>query len=150
MTSKYFKTVKTRDISIPSKPILPLKNNVPFAVYVLNTGYTRSGVHWVLVLFTHPYNIFFDSFGRSPSELFLESQVKRLNTSILYNTKKLQHPKSSVCGHWTIYYTYFLCQGQTLDEINSRFSYTNFSANDKIVFNFVNKLAISCQVPLMK
>lgn len=152
VTSKYFKKVTTRDIAIPTNPYLPLKNKdpiankAPLAAYVLNTGYTRAGVHWVLVLFSSPYNIFFDSFGRSPENLLVESQAKLLNTSILYNTKKLQHPKSSVCGHWTIYYAYFLCQGQTFSEINSRFSATNFASNDKIVYNFVKKLASTCQV----
>lgn len=156
VTSKYFKEVSTRDINIPTNPYLPLKtkgplaNKAPVAAYVLNTGYTRAGIHWVLVLFSSPYNIFFDSFGRSPEKLCLESQAKLRNTSILYNTKKLQHPKSSVCGHWTIYYAYFLCQGQTLSEINSRFSSTNFASNDKIVYNFVKKLAIKCRAPLTR
>ena len=144
VTSKYFKGVKTRDIPIPR--LFALENN-EFAAYIVNTGYARAGIHWVLALFTPSYNIFFDSGGRSPSELFLETQVKQINTSILYNTKRLQHSKSHVCGHWTIYYTYFLCQGQTLSEINSRFS-SNLSANDKIVFNFVKNLAMSCKAPL--
>ena len=145
VTSKYFKGVKTRDIPIPR--LFELENN-EFAAYIVNTGYARAGVHWVLALFTPSYNIFFDSFGRSPSELFLETQVKQINTSILYNTKRLQHSKSHVCGHWTIYYTYFLSQGLTLSEINSRFSSSNFSMNDKIVFNFVKNLAMSCKAPL--
>ena len=147
VTRRYFKGVKTRDIPVPKNP--GLKNN-KFAAYVINTGYACAGVHWVLALFTPSCNIFFDSFGRSPSELFLESHIKQTNTSVLYNIKRLQHSKSVVCGHWTIYYAYFLCQGQTLKEINSKFSSTNFSGNDKIVFNFVKKLAISCQKPLKK
>ena len=147
VTSKYFKGVKTRDIPIPKK--FSLKDN-KFEAYIVNTGYARAGIHWVLALFTPSCTIFFDSFGRSPSELFLETQVKQISTSVLYNTKRLQHSKSVVCGHWTIYYAYFLCQGQSLSEINSRFSTTNFSANDKIVFNFVKKLAISCQAPLKR
>ena len=147
VTNKYFKGVKTRDIHIPSNPIL---NNKEIAAYVVNTGYARSGVHWVLVLFTSSCNIFFDSFGRSPSDLFLETQIKQVNTSIIYNIKQLQHPKSSVCGHWAIYYTYFLCKGHSLTEINSRFSSTNYLENDKIVFKFVKELAISCQAPLIR
>ena len=147
VTNKYFKGIKTRDIHVPSNPV---QNNKKIAAYILNTGYARSGVHWVLALFTPSYNIFFDSFGRSPSELFLETQVKQVNTSVLYNIKPLQHPKSSVCGHWVIYYTYFLSKGLSLSKINSRFSSTDFRKNDKIVFNFVKKLAISCQAPLMR
>ena len=89
---------------------------------------------------------FFDSFVRSPKELFLEGQVKCINSSILYNFKKMQHSKSSVCGHWVIYYTYFLCKGLSLNEITSKFSATNFKANDAIVYNFAKKLGASCQV----
>ena len=146
-TNKYFKGVRTRDIHIPSNVLL---NNKESVAYVVNTGYAISGVHWVLALFTPSCNIFFDSFGRSPSELFLETQVKQTNTSVLYNIKHLQHPKSSVCGHWVIYYTYFLCKGNSLKDINSNFSPTNFKENDKIVFNFVKKLAKKCQAPLMR
>ena len=142
VTSKYFKNIKTRDIPIPQNP-----TKLP-SVYVLNTGYAREGVHWVLVLFTADCTIFFDSFGRSPNELLVASQVKRFNTGILYNIKRLQHSKSSVCGHWVIYYTYFLCKGQSLTEINTKFSPTNFRENDKIVYNFAKKLASSYQVSL--
>ena len=116
VTSKIIRGIKTRDISIPNHP-----KNLP-AAYVLNTGYANDGVHWVLVLCTASYNIFFDSFGRSPKELFLEGQVKCINSSILYNFKRMQHSKSSVCGHWVIYYAYFLCKGVPLNEITSKFS----------------------------
>ena len=142
VTTHLIKGIKTRDIPVPKKI-----GKTP-AIYVVNTGYARAGVHWVLALFNSSHNIFFDSFGRSPKELLLASQLDRINTSVLFNTKKLQHPKSSVCGHWVIYYTYFLCKGHSLSEISSQFSSTNFKANDKIVFNFVKKLAISCQAPL--
>ena len=142
VTSKYIRAINTRDIPIPKKP-----TNLP-AAYVLNTGYAHAGIHWVLVLFTRHFNIFFDSFGRSPKELLLASQVKQINSSILYNFKRLQHSKSSVCGHWVIYYTYFLCKGASLHDINSRFSSTNYEENDKIVYNFVKTLAIACEVDL--
>lgn len=104
VTSKYFKEVSMRDINIPTNPYLPLKtkgplaNKAPVAAYVLNTGYTRAGIHWVLVLFSSPYNIFFDSFGRSPEKLCLESQAKLRNTSILY--KKVTTPQIKCL--WTI------------------------------------------------
>lgn len=142
VTSKYIKNIRTRDIPVPEHI-----SKVP-SVYVINTGYARAGVHWVLALFTSSCTVFFDSFGRSPNEVLLAGQVKRFNTCILYNTKRLQHSKSSVCGHWVIYYTYFLCKGQSLSEINSKFSSSNLSANDHIVYTFVKNLAASCQVSL--
>jgi hypothetical protein len=145
VTSEYIKDIRTRDIPVPQNPSL---NSKRFAAYVINTGYASAGIHWVLAYFTPSYNIFFDSFGRAPTELLLASQVKRFDTCILYNIKRLQHSKSSVCGHWVIYYTYFLCKGKTLSEINSNFSATNFKENDKIVYNFVKNLAASCQVHL--
>ena len=132
-TRKIFKGVKTRDIPIPKHVSVP-------SGYVLNNGYSYAGEHWVVVIFTRKTVLFFDSFGRAPSELFLSSQVKRYNLSLEYNPWPLQDKHSPCCGFWCIYYFYFLCRGLKFKEINSKFSRTNYLKNDYIVYNFVKKL----------
>ena len=143
-TRKIFKGVCARNISV--RPPLKIKS-FP-AAYILNTGYLQQGLHWVLVVFTQKLTIFFDSFGRSPTTLLLESSTRRENKPILYNSARLQHSKSEVCGHWVIYYLYFLCQNNTISQINTHFS-KNTRHNDKIVFNFVKKLGKQWTVPIL-
>ena len=142
-TRKIFKGIKTRDIVIPKHVSKP-------SGYVLNNGYSYDGEHWVAVIFTSEKVLFFDSFGRAPSELFLSSQAKRYGLSIEYNPWSLQARRSPCCGFWCIYYFYFLCKGFKFKEINARFSRTNFKNNDHIVYTFVKKLATQCCPPLKK
>ena len=142
-TRNIFKGIKTRDIVIPKHVSMP-------SGYVLNNGYSYAGEHWVVVIFTHEKVLFFYSFGRPPSELFLASQVKRYSLSIEYNPWPLQDRHSPCCGFWCIYYFYFLCRGLKFKDINSKFSRTNFKKNDRIVYNFVKKLARKCLLPRKK
>ena len=133
-TKKIFKGVKTRDVPIP--------NHVPASSgYILNNGYSYAGEHWTAVIFTSKKVLFFDSYGRPPSELHLSSQVKRGFLPIEYNPWPLQDRRSSCCGFWCIYYFYFLCRGFEFKTINLNFSKSDFKSNDRIVYNFVKKLA---------
>ena len=133
-TKRVFKGIKTRDIPTP-------KYVSGQSGYVLNNGYSYAGEHWVAVIFTAKKVLFFDSYGRAPSDLLLSSQVKRGHLPIEYNPWPLQDKHSSCCGFWCIYYFYFLCRGHEFKAINLRFSKTDFKSNDRIVYNFVKKLA---------
>ena len=140
---------KKLHISVAARNIdlRPSKNmKVPRAV-IHNTGYLLNGIHWVLILYIKDCTLFFDSFGRSPSEVLLESSVIVKNLPILYNTQILQHSKSKVCGHWTIFYLVLLCSGYSLQKINRKFS-KNLLKNDLVVFNFVKKLGEKWRVKI--
>ena len=140
-TRKVFKRVCARDASTrPPKKI----SSFPQA-FVHNTGYLLWGIHWVLIFYTKHFTLFFDSFGRSPKELFLESSVKSSQNPVLYNIKVIQHPKSEVCGHYCIYFLILLSRNHTLASINKAFG-KNLRKNDQLVFNFVKKIADKCRV----
>ena len=141
-TKKVFKAICARDVS--TRP--PKKISFPQA-FVHNTGYLLQGIHWVLIFYTKHCTLFFDSFGRSPKELFLESSVKSSQNPILYNIKPIQYAKSEVCGHYCIYFLIQLSRNQTLTSINKAFG-KNLRKNDQLVFNFVKKIAHKCVVPI--
>lgn len=135
-TKKIFISVCARDLD--TRPVRKIEKK-PRAI-IHNTGYLVNGIHWVLLLCTKDCTVFIDTFGRSPSDLLIESTARRGGgIPILYNTQTVQHSTTQVCGHWTIYYLIHFCKGYTLTEINSKFS-KNLKKNDLIVFNFVKKL----------
>ena len=142
-TRKVFKTVCARDVATrPPKKIATFPQ-----AFIHNTGFVGHGIHWVLIYYTKAYTLFFDSFGRSPKELFLESSAKSTPNPIVYNVKTLQRAGSPVCGHYCIYFLTRLANGDSLASINSTFG-KNLRKNDQLVFNFVKKLAARCRVPL--
>ena len=111
------------------------------AFYVINTDYYyEAGIHWLVIGFFKKYTIFIDSFGLSPVYYNFPLIVKRRGVPLVQNTQRLQSFKSSACGYYCIYFIYFLIRGHKLFDIVQRFSKTNRSLNDKLVFNFVKKL----------
>ena len=130
-TKKVFKGVCARNVSTR-----PAKNIKAFQAFVHNKGFLLRGIHWVLILYTERCTYFFDSFGRSPKELFLETSVKSSLNPVLYNIKPLQSARSEVCWHYCIYFLIQLSRNRTLASINKVFG-KNLRKNDQLVFNFV-------------
>ena len=135
-TKNIFKGVATRDL----KYRVPKKNHKKPQAFIQNTGYIKRGVHWILIFFSEESSLVFDSFGRAPKVLFLESSVIQPYKPITYNPYKLQSPKSLVCGHYCIFFLYYLSQQKKIEQINRLFS-ENRLDNDKLVFKFVQALA---------
>ena len=107
--------------------------------YVVNTDpHFKAGEHWVafyipLDMKTNPME-YWDSYGLKPPEIF----TPFLNRMYLRNTKFIQHPLSSTCGQYCIYYILMRYKGHSIEEIVSVFSEDTLE-NDIIVNQTVER-----------
>ena len=141
--TKHYRGITTRDLHL--RPPRMIKGTPQ--IFIQNTGYLTEGVHWVLFIFEAETTIFFDSFGRDPKDLHLEASAAKSYKTITYNPFQLQSDYSQVCGHYIIFVLYFLSLGESLYQINKFFS-SDYRKNDKLVLDFVNKLAKKWRVQI--
>ena len=110
-------------LPVPAKP----------GFYVANTDpHFKAGEHWVAFYVPseskrHPME-YFDSYGLKPPEIF----TPFLEESYLRNTKFIQHPLSSTCGQYCIYYILKRNRGHSMEKIVGEFSVDTLE-NDIIV-----------------
>ena len=127
----------SRFIGVFAKDQIPIPNKLTHfpACFVANTGTSnKKGEHWVAFwLETSEHCEFFDSYGFSP--LIYGFNVPFTS----FNTMSLQSLKSSVCGHFCIYYLYGRSRGLPMSLILNSFSISNLEWNDYQVARFVNK-----------
>ena len=104
--------------------------------YIINSAPSSDpGKHWLAVyIATVPE--FFDSLGHSPG--FYHIKFEDLLVE-MYNSRRLQNYGSSVCGQFGIYYILSRIQGNTMDEIVSRFDSYNLRNNDISIVKFYDK-----------
>lgn len=129
---------KNTFVSVHSADTLPkcARKQKPCA-YIANTDISSGeGEHWVCFYF--PKNSipeYFDSYGSMPRKSFEEF----LNGRYIKNVKFIQHPLSTVCGQYTIFYIYHRCLGYSIFDIINMFDETDNLGNDKIVNNFIKR-----------
>lgn len=101
--------------------------------YIANTDpHFKAGEHWVAFYIpsnpkTSPME-YWDSYGFKPPEIL----TYFLNPIYMRNTKFIQHPFSSTCGQYCIYYILKRYTGLSMEEIVSFFSVDTLE-NDVIV-----------------
>ena len=133
-TKKLFRNVTARGKLPHSVKKIP-------SAYVINTDYYfQKGIHWVFIIFSTKYTLFFDSFGFNPIYYNFPLIVKRGGVPLILNTLALQSQSSSACGYYCVYFIFFLSRGKNLNEILNHFSKTNKKWNDEYVFHFVRKI----------
>lgn len=137
ITKRYFRGVFASD-QIPA-PCTP-----GFYIVNLDTS-TEPGSHWIgLKIASRGKNEFFDSYGFAPQNTKFK---KILGKTYLYNRKKLQHPDSTTCGQWCLFYIFFAARGHTLKKIFKTFSSGDKKINDSLVNFFVRRtFQISTQI----
>lgn len=95
-------------------PIDLLPSNKKAGIYIVNLDpSTESGSHWV-ALETGRKNIYFDSYGMAPRDRRLK---KFLGKKYEKNLKRLQHPLSTTCGQWCLYFLLRRAQKWTTKQI---------------------------------
>ena len=106
--------------------------------YIINSAPSSdSGKHWLAVyIATVPE--FFDSLGHSPGfyHINFEDLLVEQGPTYMYNSRRLQNYGSSVCGQFCIYYILSRIQGNTMDDIVSRFDSHNLRNNDISIVKF--------------
>ena len=119
---------------------LPTEINTP-SCFVANTDpHNKPGTHWV-AFFTDPdgHIEYFDSYGLHPFTKSFVTFLKRGSCGWIWNTRRIQGPLSTTCGHYCIYFLLLRCRGHRLREIIAAFDQHNLVANDITVTDFINE-----------
>ena len=122
-------------------------NKLPFIVssfpssYIVNTGITKKGEHWIALYFTSPGLCeIFDSYGMQPFGRIYTFASNNADC-VLYNKMFLQSPFSRVCGLYCIYFLYRKSRGYSLGDIlSTSFEDYSWTRNDVFVKDGVNFL----------
>ena len=126
VTNNYFDGVFSIDTlaDIKEKPQLIISNT---------QGSHFPGEHWVLFFFENNCVDFFDSLGRDISYYGPEfiAFIKNFTNNFKQCLGRTQPIKSSLCGHYCLYYAYAKCTGYSMEEILNTIS-------PNIVTQFVN------------
>jgi len=134
ITSCYFKGVYPSDRT--PKP----KINGCRSFYVFNLDSSdKPGSHWVCIMLHPTKNIYFDSYGFPPH---LETLKNFMQNNYIFNCTPLQHPLSTVCGQWCLYFVYQMSQHVPINEVFKQFvnSPPYFLENDYKVNTFVRDI----------
>ena len=104
----------------------------PDHFYVFNTAPSwHPGAHWVSVYAGYHVE-FFDSLARNVTlEQFREILKDRYNSN---STTPVQHPLSSACGYYCLFYIFMRCRGMPLDCIE--YVLCDWD-NEQYVINFI-------------
>lgn len=99
----------------------------------------KPGSHWICIALISngkKKSYYFDSYGLPPVKLeFVKFMKKRYQ----YSKKQLQHPFSTTCGQWCMFFAYKMCKGRkNFKTIFQKFS-KNLRANDNKVNLWVEK-----------
>ena len=135
LTKKYFKGVYSRN-TLP-KFENDKRRRKMFLVVNTDPSY-KDGSHWiVLMLNTHgKKNIYFDSYGLPPQYYVFK---KFLENNYTYSKKQVQHPLSTACGQWCIFFIWEKCKGKHLNRILKFFTKNDFLGNDHVMNLLVEK-----------
>lgn len=108
-------------------------------LYVANTDpASKPGQHWVAFYFAPNGTCsYFDSYGLSPLKQSFVSFMERNADQWIYNHKRLQHAKSTLCGHYCIYFAVHICRGDPMQKIVRTFD-TDTRYNDILIADFID------------
>ena len=100
----------------------------------LDPSYKR-GSHWIVIHYTEKGTFeHFDSLGRKPDDK-IHNLLMINKVTYKYNNKRLQNFFTETCGLYCLYYSYYSCRNETMENILNDFS-TNLKQNDVIVKKF--------------
>lgn len=101
----------------------------------------KDGSHWIaIILRPKEKNIYFDSYGQPPPPQ-KTAFFKILKHNYKWNKCQLQHPLSTACGQWCIFFVCAYFSDHSLAQINGYFSdKDDLLKNDFAINVFVNSL----------
>ena len=119
--------------------------------YIINLDSSQSpGSHWVSIYIKRNCVLYFDSYGRRPSEE-LNITLKSANKKVIYSNKRIQSFNSIFCGYFCVAFIISQEIGLSLNKFLNLFSYTNqientslitsskLTSNDKLVELFITE-----------
>ena len=129
---------------------LPLLKDprLPLGLIINSDKANLPGQHWLAVFVNAKGHVcFFDSFGKS--SLFYGIEIDKFICDSFPWTKgnyqenhtQVQHPRSSLCGLFSIFFLYFSCRGLSLAEIIRKFEYPkHLHFNDTVLMHFAKRI----------
>jgi len=106
--------------------------------YIFNLDPTHlPGSHWIAIKIGRKKNFFFDSYGYAPRRYKFK---KFLGNKYKFNSKNLQHPLSTSCGQWCMFYIYYSCKNIQPHILFQHFKEGNKLANDHIMNNIIENI----------
>lgn len=110
---------------------LPTVDRNPFAFITNLDPSNLPGTHWVAIYINNRKGEYFDSGGFYPPPR-LEKYLNRYCLDWKYNKKLIQHPKSSTCGRYCMYFVKNRPKDKTLRGTLKRFTH-RLIKNEKII-----------------
>lgn len=122
-------------------------------IYVCNTHPSnKPGEHWIVIAISPETcgGEYFDSFGVPPQQQEFSDFLNKNTTSSswMYNRERVQHPLSTVCGHYCVLYALNFARNRSMEHFLALFDSKNCFENDIIVHEYV-KSAFGVNVPLI-
>ncbi|GIX82578.1 uncharacterized protein CEXT_275191 [Caerostris extrusa] len=101
--------------------------------FIVNTDSSMStGQHWHAIFFDNNQNcVFFCSYGTYPIEI-IKKFIERNSIRMDWNSLILQHPKTTSCGLFCLYFLWHMNRGLTIERLRK----TNVCENERIVTRF--------------
>lgn len=135
VTAPHFQGVYNAD-EIPWEKKRQRFNQKSFFIFNLADS-DKEGTHWICIMlsgYREPF--YFDSYGIEPSNPDFE---KFMNYSYKCNGKRLQHPTSTNCGQWCMYFVYHMSQNRPFQCLLNRFNGTTLH-NDYVLSKCIRRI----------
>ena len=117
---------------------LPTVFSRPAGLIVNSDRSREPGTHWLAMYFgDDEQDEFFDSYGQLPPA-YQASWTARLRPGYRHNTRTLQGPRTTVCGHYCYYYLAQRFRGKSLGAIVNTFPGPP-ALNDRLVCHWVTR-----------
>ena len=136
---------------MPLTPSFSHLSNIEDKYFVVNYDQdTHEGSHWVILHKDQKNgNEYFDSYGKPPLLKVLE---KFLREEYTCSIKRIQHPMSTVCGQYCLFFIYMRCKGWCMKKILLLFTSKEEHPliNDVMINSAVEKLFATDQDVIAK
>jgi len=118
VTSHDFQGVYNAD-EIPWEKQQQMPHQKSFFIFNLSDS-DEEGTHWVCIMLAgYRTPIYFDSYGLEPNnpdfENFMENRYQ-------FNSQPLQHPTTTNCGQWCMYFVFHMAQDLAFECMLKKFS----------------------------
>lgn len=105
----------------------------PCAIIANTDDHTKPGTHWVaFYLSANGRGVFFDSFGRPPSDPRFIQRLNRNCRDFEWNRIQIQSYLSNICGNYCIVALHWLSMGKSLSAFCKLFT-NNHKQNDQLL-----------------
>lgn len=114
--------------------LLPYNTKLPLNLIVNTDPSDMPGEHWVCIsISSNGRGEYFDSFGLPPLRKEIFNYLEKMcSNGWTYNKVTLQNIQSQTCGHYSVLYIIFKCQGLSKENLIRKFNKNTLENDRKI------------------